>query len=34
LKDRLKLEPDADVKAAIYKAMTPVLRWTFGSGQE
>lgn len=34
LKDRLKLETDVDVKAAIHKAMTPVLRWTFGSGQE
>lgn len=34
LKDRLKAEPDADVKAAIHKAMTPVLRWKFGSAQE
>jgi HEAT repeat protein len=34
LKDRAKLETDADVKAAIFKAMTPVLRWTFKSAQD
>jgi len=33
LKDRLNLEADADVKAAIFKAMTPVIRQTFRSAR-
>ena len=33
LKDRLNLEADADVKAAIFKAMTPVIHQTFRSAE-
>lgn len=33
LKDRLNQEKDASVKAAILKAMTPVIHWTFRAAQ-
>jgi HEAT repeat protein len=33
LKERLAQETDADVKAAIHKARTPVLRWTFKAAE-